>query len=284
MSGLLREKHSTPRSLLQYEVASALTRAVGHGAVSKEQAAEAWRLIQAIPIELHDLEDGYSVLEVAQELQQHAAYDAAYVALAIRLGAELWTLDGHLGRNAEQRNLPVRVLEPLAASTTDPVPGRLSADPRQPTRFMSEGNVRRARQLLNRLSRRDDYGQLLMTGQVIRSIDDIADPAMWRREIRQRARADKISVRTIEGQHIVCAVLNREATNEDMEDAVRWIQLAGNLANQARDLGHEPGRWIRDAEEAVTACETCDAPGYVQLRAGGNVIDGPLFHVRCSTA
>jgi predicted nucleic acid-binding protein len=40
------------------------------------------------------------------------AYDAAYIALAQELGAELWTLDGPLARNPGTVDLPVRLIEP----------------------------------------------------------------------------------------------------------------------------------------------------------------------------
>jgi predicted nucleic acid-binding protein len=40
------------------------------------------------------------VVEIALALKRQNAYDAAYIALAEDLGAELWTLDGPLYRNA----------------------------------------------------------------------------------------------------------------------------------------------------------------------------------------
>lgn len=52
---------------------------------------------------------------------------------------------------------------------------------------------RRIDRLLVRLSRRDDYGELLANGHVIRQIEE-ADA--WRAAIRAQARADPIEVRT----------------------------------------------------------------------------------------
>jgi len=49
---------------------------------------------------------------VARKLKRESAYDAAYIALAQELGAELWTLDGPLARNADTVDLPVRLIEP----------------------------------------------------------------------------------------------------------------------------------------------------------------------------
>jgi predicted nucleic acid-binding protein len=36
--------------------------------------------------------DNARAIEIAIELERHSAYDAAYLALAERLGAEVWTL------------------------------------------------------------------------------------------------------------------------------------------------------------------------------------------------
>lgn len=97
--------------LLRYEVANALTRKVVAGEADIEDATRAWRQIVAMPIVLHDLDDGPAAIEIALKLQRESAYDAAYVALAQELGAELWTLDGPLARNAAGAAMPVRLLE-----------------------------------------------------------------------------------------------------------------------------------------------------------------------------
>lgn len=49
-------------------------------------------------------------MEIALSLGRSSAYDAAYLALAETLNAELWTLDGPLYRNAVGRGFPVRLL------------------------------------------------------------------------------------------------------------------------------------------------------------------------------
>jgi predicted nucleic acid-binding protein len=53
---------------------------------------------------------GPATVELALRLARRSAYDAAYVALAVALDAELWTLDGPLARNAAERGLPVRLM------------------------------------------------------------------------------------------------------------------------------------------------------------------------------
>lgn len=97
--------------LLRYEVANALTRKVVAGEIDIDDAARGWRQIVAMPIMLHDLDDGPGVIEIALKLRRESAYDAAYVALAQDLDAELLTLDGPLARNAAGVALPVRLLE-----------------------------------------------------------------------------------------------------------------------------------------------------------------------------
>lgn len=47
----------------------------------------------------------------ALRLQRSSAYDAAYIGLAEQLGADLWTLDGPLARNATGVGYPVRLAE-----------------------------------------------------------------------------------------------------------------------------------------------------------------------------
>ena len=70
-----------------------------------------WERITAVPVTLHHLENALSVVEVTQTLRRRSAYDAVYVALAQELGAQLWTLDGRLARNAQSRGLPVVLIE-----------------------------------------------------------------------------------------------------------------------------------------------------------------------------
>jgi predicted nucleic acid-binding protein len=81
-------------SLLPYEVANALTRLIAAGRLASGDLAEAWALVEAIPIQLHPLTAGPQVIETALRLHRASAYDAAYLVLAQQLGAELWTLDG----------------------------------------------------------------------------------------------------------------------------------------------------------------------------------------------
>ncbi len=98
-------------ALFRYEVASALTRGVVAGELTQSDATVAWERIVGMPIVLHELRQGPAVIEIARQLRRQSAYDAAYVALAQELDAEVWTLDGPLARNATGSSLPVRLIE-----------------------------------------------------------------------------------------------------------------------------------------------------------------------------
>ena len=68
--------------------------------------------LDAMPIAYHPLTDGVERgSSLAIDLERRSAFDAAYVALARELDAELWTLDGPLARNAASRGFPVTLIE-----------------------------------------------------------------------------------------------------------------------------------------------------------------------------
>ena len=98
-------------ALARYEIANALTRKTSMGEVDANDVPMVWAELEAMPIAYHPLGDGAQVIGVASELQRRSAFDAAYVALARELDAELWTLDGPLARNAGSRGLSVNLIE-----------------------------------------------------------------------------------------------------------------------------------------------------------------------------
>ncbi len=96
--------------LAHYETANALTRLIVSGLFPADKVEEAWNNISILPIKFHTLSNIKRVVEVALALNRQNAYDAAYIALAEELSAELWTLDGSLYRNAHALGFAVSLI------------------------------------------------------------------------------------------------------------------------------------------------------------------------------
>lgn len=96
--------------LARYEAANGLTRLIVAGKVSTAEAEASWDDISLLPITYHPILNGRRVIDIALQMKRQSAYDAAYIALAESLSAELWTLDGPLYRNATSLGFPVKLL------------------------------------------------------------------------------------------------------------------------------------------------------------------------------
>lgn len=84
-------------TLIHYEVSNALRRYVVHGELLPEEAAEALEAALQLGVILHgDTVLHRRALALAEHLELTTAYDAHYLALAERLGAEFWTVDQRL--------------------------------------------------------------------------------------------------------------------------------------------------------------------------------------------
>jgi predicted nucleic acid-binding protein len=99
-------------ALARYEIANALAKQAAAGNLCDKAIDEAWEILDDLPIIYHPLSNGPSVVRAALGLQRRSAYDAAYLALAEDLDADLWTLDGPLARNASARGHGVHLIEP----------------------------------------------------------------------------------------------------------------------------------------------------------------------------
>lgn len=98
-------------ALARYEIANALAKQAASDNLGEEAIDEAWAVLDELPVIYHPLSDGPSVVHATLALQRRSAYDAAYLALAQDLDAELWTLDGPLARNASTRSYRVYLIE-----------------------------------------------------------------------------------------------------------------------------------------------------------------------------
>jgi hypothetical protein len=134
--------------------------------------------------------------------------------------------------------------------------------------------------LLKRVKRRDDYGALLATGQVILKIDEVEDPESWRAAIRHNARADRIKVRTGQTEGIVWALLHEAGNPSRSSESRRYNKVLEVVVPRAVDHRHEPLVALRDGDEALFTCQRCDSLGYADA-ASGPLIGGGLFEDDC---
>ena len=115
VAGQLNGRHVAAPELLMYETANVLRRHGVRGAISPAEASLAHADLCALGVELWP----YSVVSArVWELRANlTVYDASYVAVAERLGAELITLDARL---AGATGLRCAVLTPPGAGAARP--------------------------------------------------------------------------------------------------------------------------------------------------------------------
>ena len=83
------------------EVTNALHRYVRKGELTVDRALELLNQLMTLDIELHETPHLHHLaLELASQLNQGAAYDSHYLALAETLDCDLWTADQRLHRTA----------------------------------------------------------------------------------------------------------------------------------------------------------------------------------------
>ena len=99
-------------TLLFYEVSNALHRYTAQGELLPEEVAEALEAALGMGITLYgDADLHRRALELAERFSLPATYDAHYLALAERLGAEFWTADRRLTRAVQAALQWVHLLE-----------------------------------------------------------------------------------------------------------------------------------------------------------------------------
>jgi predicted nucleic acid-binding protein len=78
--------------------------------LSDRASDDMWNLVDVLDLTFHPPSSGAALVGIALRLGRRSAYDAAYIDLALRLPAELWTLDGNLARNAASVGFPVKLV------------------------------------------------------------------------------------------------------------------------------------------------------------------------------
>lgn len=91
-------------TLIFYEVNNVLHQYVRHEQLTNHEAEVAFQLgLNLNIVTMMDANLHQRALQLAQTLQLHATYDAHYLALAERMGAEFWTLDEKLVKKVKSQ-------------------------------------------------------------------------------------------------------------------------------------------------------------------------------------
>jgi hypothetical protein len=131
-----------------------------------------------------------------------------------------------------------------------------------------------------------DHAQLLIRGEVV---GRTADPAGWRKQMRDSARLDRLKIRTGRSDrdpHVVWALRVREAEADDaLSDGPEFKTVTYQHDAQAiaRANGHEFDRWIISHEgRAAGRCTACGARAYVDTTADIPIVDGEVLDKACA--
>lgn len=104
-----------------------------------------------------------------------------------------------------------------------------------------------------------------------------------RAEIRAHARKDKIRVVTSRHGDGAFAARHRPVSDAEMHIELARGELLRRLAATARELGHEPGSWLRNGDESIAVCLRCDARIYIRTSTAP-VTDGEALREPCAGA
>ena len=135
--------------------------------------------------------------------------------------------------------------------------------------------------MLTRIERRDDYGNLLARGDLVRSLAEVDSPEEWRADLRRNARADKLKVRTGVTSDIVFALLVDAHNKFRLAEHGRYLHVLHTVVPRSVELRHEPVALARDGDEALLGCARCPALAYadaVDDWFGGELIEDECPH------
>jgi predicted nucleic acid-binding protein len=105
-------RHLIAPALLHYEVTNALYRYQKQGFMSVSSAQSALEAALTLPLQIHSESDFHrNALDLATRFLLPAAYDAHYLVLAERYGAELWTSDRRLAQAVQSALSWVHLVE-----------------------------------------------------------------------------------------------------------------------------------------------------------------------------
>lgn len=134
----------------------------------------------------------------------------------------------------------------------------------------------------------DYYDELLRTGNVIARVHDTKG---WRDEIKAKARADKIKVRTgvaLHDEHVAWAYLEhlerREPTREEGRQSANQLDAVREAFERAAERGHHIKQMIRaEGTRGAAACPDCGARLYIDWTEMPPLMEGEVFELDCSS-
>ena len=133
----------------------------------------------------------------------------------------------------------------------------------------------------------DYYDELLRMGHIVARV---ADTQAWREEIKAKARADKIRVRTgvpNQDDHVAWAYLQhleqKEVTVGDKGRLADHLDAVQAAFDRAALRGHTIARAIRaEGTRAAAACPDCGARLYVDWTSMPPLTEGEVFELDCA--
>jgi hypothetical protein len=131
-----------------------------------------------------------------------------------------------------------------------------------------------------------DYAQLLMRGELVVRTDD---PDGWRKEMRDKARLDRLKIRTGRSDRdprVAWALRVREpqAETDDVDSPeFKTLPYQHHVQSMARANGHTFDRWIINHEgRAAGRCTACGARAYVDTNGVMPIVDGEVLDEACA--